>query len=156
MIIWLTNATKKKIIKEIKKILYDHPKYRADSDNVQNKYAFDQRPQRGVIVSSTSADRVRLSADNYVGRLSSFCMLMNVGEAPNTTIEWIRENNNILEQISKDRTVFPSPPGSYIFEIETIPDEANNIPGTFTVEPFLMVSTSNFRLIVSINFGFIS
>ena len=75
MINWMTNATKKRIIREIRQILYDHPRYRADYQNVQNKYSFSERPQRGVIINSTSGDRVRLSADNYMGCLSSFCML---------------------------------------------------------------------------------
>ena len=89
---FLTNPTKKRVIREIKRILYDHPRYRADSENVQNKFSFDERPQRGVIVNGTSADRVRLSADNYVGRLSSYVMLTNVENFPGTSLEWVREN----------------------------------------------------------------
>lgn len=140
MISWLTNTTKRRIVQEIKKILYDHPRYRADSENVQNKFAFDERPQRGLIVNGTSADRVRLSADNYMGRLSSFCMLVPAKGSPCTTVEWVRENFNILERTSKDRSVFPSVPGVYSFEVNTVPDEARNVPGTVTMTPILTVS----------------
>jgi hypothetical protein len=139
MLAWLTNATKRRIVREIKKILYDHPRYRSDSENVQNKFAFDERPQRGVIVNGTSADRVRLSADNYMGRLSSFCMLVPADGAPCTTVEWVRENFNILEQVSPDRSVFPSAPGVYLFEVKSVPDDARNIPGYITVSPILTV-----------------
>jgi hypothetical protein len=134
---FLTNPTKKRLIDEIRKILYDHPKYREHSQNVQNKYSFDERPQRGVIVNGTSAHRVRLSADNYMGRLSSFVMNAHVDNHPGTTIEWVMENKSFLEQFSKRRDIFPSPPGVYILEVHRVPDEARNIPGLFTLDPFL-------------------
>ena len=136
---WLTNATKKRIIREIRKILYGHPRYRADSNNVQNKYGFDERPQRGVIVSGTSADRVRLSADNYVGRVSSFLMQAPVENFPGTTVEWVRENTALMEEFSRKRDVFPSPPGVYVLEVQSLPDEARRIPGQFTILPILTV-----------------
>ena len=139
MISWLTNATKRRIIKEIKEILYSHPRYREDSENVQNKFAFDERPQRGVIVNGTSGDRVALSADNYMGRLSSFCMLTPVAGHPNTTVEWVRENFNVLEGFSPNRNVFPTPPGAYTFSVTRLPDEARNIPGLVEVSPNLTV-----------------
>lgn len=134
---WLTNATKKRLIREIRKILYDHPRYRKDSENVQNKYSFDERPQRGVIVNSTSADRVRLSADNYVGRLSSFVMQTKVDNHPGTTLEWVIENKLYLERFSSRRDVFPSPPGVYVLTVQSLPDEARNIPGFFIIDPYL-------------------
>ncbi len=139
MINWLTNPLKKRVAAELKKILYEHPRYRADSDNVQNKYSFKERPQRGVIINAASAERVRLSADNYVGRLTSFCMLAPISAYPGTTLEWVRENFPVLEQVSPKRDVFPSPPGVYIINIESIPNEGKKIPGTFTVEPVLTV-----------------
>lgn len=123
----------------LRKILYDHPRYRADSENVQNKYGFDERPQRGVIVQNASADRVRLSADNYVGRLSSFVMQAPVQNFPGTSVEWVRENTKLLEEFSRRRDVFPSPPGVYILEVVSVPDEARNVPGMFVVDPILSV-----------------
>lgn len=136
---FLTNPTKKRVIRELKKILYDHPKYRADSENVQNKFSFEERPQRGIIVNGTSADRVRLSADNYVGRISSFVMQTGVENFSGNSIEWVRENYPVLERYSKRRDIFPSAPGVYVIEITRIPDMAHSIPGLFTIEPFLEV-----------------
>lgn len=127
------------MIREIRKILYGHPRYRADSDNVQNKYGFDERPQRGVIVSGTSADRVRLSADNYMGRVSSFVMQAPVENFPGTTVEWVRENIALMEEFSRKRDVFPSPPGVYVLEVQSLPDEARRIPGQFVIDPVLTV-----------------
>lgn len=137
---FLTSATKKRLIEELRQILYAHPKYRADSQNVQNKYAFSARPQRGVIVNNASADRVRLSADNYMGRLSSFVMQAMVGQKPGTTVEWVMEDKALLEQYSPSRDVFPSPPGVYILEILTVPSDGRSTPGTYSLEPILTVS----------------
>lgn len=140
MQVWLTNATKKRLIEELRRVLYEHPKYRADSQNVQNKFAFKERPQRGVIVNGTSADRVRLSADNYMGRVSSFVMQAPVQNFPGTSVEWVMENKSLLEQYSRDRTVFPSPPGVYVIEVTKVPDEARGVPGEYFIDPLLSVS----------------
>lgn len=139
MKLWLTNATKKRIIREIKRILHEHPRYRGDSENVQAKYSFEERPGRGVIVNGVSADRVRLSADNYMGRIQSFVMLTPMENHSGTSIEWATENLPLLEEYSKDRTVFPSAPGAYVIEIKKLPDDAHGTPGEFTVEPILNV-----------------
>lgn len=137
---WLINATKKRIVRELKKILYDHPRYRADSENVQTKFSFELRPQRGIIVNNASADRVRLSADNYVGRLSSFVMAAPVENFPGTTLEWVRENFNVLEQYCVDRNSFPSPPGVYFLSVIKVPDVSNTVGGLFTIDPVLTVT----------------
>lgn len=137
---FLTSATKKRLIEELRQILYAHPKYRADSKNVQNKFSFAQRPQRGIIVNNASADRVRLSADNYMGRISSFVMQAMVGEKPGTSVEWVMEDKSLLERYSPSRDVFPSPPGVYIIEILEVPNEPRQVPGTFSLEPILTVS----------------
>lgn len=137
---FLTNPTKKRLIEELRQILYAHPRYREDSQNVQNKFAFKQRPQRGIIVNNASADRVRLSADNYIGRLSSFVMQAMVGNHPGTSVEWVKEDKSLLEKYSPTREIFPSPPGVYVIKILTCPEDARGVPGTFSVEPFLTVS----------------
>jgi hypothetical protein len=136
---WLTGPTKKRVIKELRDILNKHPKYRADAQNVQDKYSFNERPQRGIILNGTSSDRIRLSANNYVGRLISFVQLAPVENNPGSTIEWVRENQRLLEEVSPRRDIFPSPPGVYITEVLELPDQARGIPGKFSVDPILTV-----------------
>jgi len=140
MLNWLIGPLKKRVIYEIRQILYDHPKFRDSHENVVNKYSFEERPQRGVIINNATADRIRLSADNYVGRLMSFCMLSNVDNKPGTSLEWVRENDLLLQELSFKRDVFPSPPGAYYLEITKIPDDARNIPGEFVIDSFLTVT----------------
>lgn len=134
----LTNPVKERVIRELKAILYNHPKYREDSERVQNKFSFKERPQRGIIVTDASAERVRLSSDNYVGSLSSFCMLTWANERLNSnSIEWVRENFPLMETFSRNRTVFPSPAGVYTVTVTRVPDVSRKIPGQFTVTPVL-------------------
>lgn len=147
MINWLTNATKRRVIRELRQILYEHPRYRADSQNVQNKFSFKERWQRAIIVNGTSADRVRLSANNYVGRLTSFVMLTTYGNSPGTTLEWVRENYPLLEQYSPRRDIFPSPPGVYILEIQSLPDIGRSVPGKFIIKPYLTVNGETLLLL---------
>jgi len=136
----LTSATKKRIIWELKRILYEHPRYRSDSENVKNKFSFEERPQRGVIINGTSADRVRLSANNYIGRLKSFVVHLPAKNHLGTSLEWIKENQLYLEKVSSTRNIFPSPPGVYLLKVTSLPDEPHNIPGTFILEPNLTVT----------------
>lgn len=140
MITWLSNSTKRRVIQEIKDILSQHPRYAGDVNNVQNKFAFEERPSRGVIVDGTSADRVILSADNFMGRLNSFCMLAPINGKPNTTVEWVRENSNELYSMNSYGTSFPSAPGAYYFRVTKLPDEAHNLPGLVTIRPLVTVS----------------
>lgn len=137
---WLANATKKRVIAEVQQILRDHPRYREDSGNVSGSYSFDERPGRGVVVSSSSSDRVRLSADNYIGRVSSFVMLSPLENYPGTSLEWATENLALLEKVAKKRDVFPSPPGIYTVTIQTLPDEPTETPGQFVVDTLLTVT----------------
>lgn len=136
---WLTSATKKRVIREIQQILRDHPRYREDSENVSNSYSFEERPSRGVIVNGTSGDRVRLSADNYIGRVSSFVMQAPLQNFPGTSVEWVTENQRYLETISRKRDVFPSPAGVYTITVISVPDEPTDTPGEFTVDTVLSV-----------------
>lgn len=138
---YLTSATKKRVIKELKKILADHPKYAPDQNNVQAKYGFSERPSRGIIVNNASADRVRLSADNFIGHLHSFVMSTPFRNSPSTTLEWVTENQGLLEKYSAKRDIFPTAPGVYLLTVTRIPDEAREIPGQFTIDPILTVLT---------------
>lgn len=140
MMTWLTHASKRKLIGELRQILYEHPKYRSDSQNVVNKFSFKERPQRGIIISGTSADRIGLSANDYIGRLTSFVMLTPYLDSPGTTIEWVRENYPLLEKYSPRRDVFPSHPGAYLVEIRELPNVATGTSGKFVVKPYLTVN----------------
>lgn len=139
MQLWLTNVSKKRLIDNIRRVLQKHPIYREDSQNVKNKYAFTERPRRGVIIDNTSGDLINLSADNYIGTISSFVMLTRDKKCPGIFIEWVTENLHFLEKFDKKRRIFPTEPGVYVFTITEVPDEARNIPGKYEIEPIITI-----------------
>ena len=100
--------------------------------NIQNKYAFTERPQFGIVLKGASANKVALSGDNFVGTISSHVMLAFVGK-PAYPIEWVRED---LQRIASNKGQFPTKPGVYYLEILTSPEKPQDF-GTFAVDPLL-------------------
>ncbi len=47
---FLTEATKRRFILELRRFWQYHPKYRDIVDHIQNKYSFRERPQYGIIL----------------------------------------------------------------------------------------------------------
>lgn len=74
-------------------------------------------------------------------------MLTPFRNFPGTTLEWVRENFPLLEQYSSNRTVFPTPPGVYIIQVESLPDLATGMPGKFTVLPHMTVTNEQLLLL---------
>lgn len=83
---------------------------------------------------------MRLSADNYIGRVNSFVAQVPLQNYPGTSVEWVVENQSYLERLSpRKRDLFPSPPGVYSITVTALPDEPTDQPGQFTVETVLSV-----------------
>jgi len=66
-------------------------------------------------------------------------MLARVKNHPCTSLEWVRENFTILEGVSPDRSIFPTPSGVYVVTVKELPDDARNTPGLFIVDPIITV-----------------
>ena len=130
----LVSALKRRIILELQESFSQHPVYAKVSANVQSRFTFTERPQYGIVVKGSSANKVALSGDNFMGTISSHVMLTNVNE-PAYPIEWVRED---LSAIHANQGVFPARPGIYYIEILTVPENAGDT-GTFMVDPLLEV-----------------
>lgn len=87
------------------------------------------------MVKGSSANKVQLSADNFLGSVESHVMLAFVG-APVYPLEWIRED---LACLNANSGVMPTPPGVYYLEIITAPENAQS-EGSFMVDPLLTVN----------------
>lgn len=135
MYYYLTSAIKRRVINELKGFFIRHPVYEKVVPWVQNKFAFDERPQMGIVVKGSSANKVALSGDNFIGNVQSHVMLAYVG-APAYPIEWVRED---LSTVQKNGGRMPTAPGLYYIEILTVPENAQT-PGTFAVDPLLTVT----------------
>lgn len=115
MYFYLTGAVKRKIIRELK-FCFSHlfPEHQDILEYINHKFAFKNRPQKGIIVSGVSASPMRLSSDNFVGTVVSHVMLANLDGRQGLSIEWVKED---LRRIDLNAGVFPSPPGIYYVEV---------------------------------------
>jgi hypothetical protein len=117
---------------ELKDSFSRHPIYNKVVDHIQNKYAFTERPQFGIVIKGSSANKVALSGDNFIGTIYSHVMLANVG-VPAYPLEWIRED---LNTVRDNGGTFPLAPGIYYMEILAAPDNPTDA-GQFIIDPLL-------------------
>ena len=136
----LTEAVKRRFIQELRNFWSFDPRYRDTLvDNIQGKYAFDERPQMGIVIKGTSATPMQLSADNYQGTVISYCHLTRVFGKPGLSIEWVREDSLAIQ---KNGGVFPSKRGIYYIEVRREEFPVQGIPSmvaVFYVDPLLDV-----------------
>jgi hypothetical protein len=135
MYYYLTQAIKRRLILELKDSFSRHPIYEKIVPFIQNKFAFDERPQFGIIVKNATANRVGLSADNFIGTVQSYVMLAYI-KHPVYPLEWVREDLNCVRE---NGDVMPTPPGVYYIEILKVPENAQDV-GYFAVDPLLTVT----------------
>jgi hypothetical protein len=91
----LTLAVRDRMIKELQEYWQDHPRYTTLAQNIQGKYAFDERPQFGMIVKTGGASNTVLSPDNFIATVEGYVVLASVIGKKSVTIEWIREDTFI-------------------------------------------------------------
>lgn len=132
MYFYLLSSLKRRLILELQDSFARHPLYSKIVPFIQNKYAFTERPQFGIVLKGASANKVALSGDNFLGTISSHTMLGYVKE-PAYPIEWIRED---LQRIEQNGGQIPVKPGVYYIEILTVPTNPTE-SGTFAVDPLL-------------------
>jgi len=127
---YLIGSLKRRLILELQDSFARHPLYAKYVPNIQNRFAFKSRPQFGIVVKGSSANKVQLSADNYVGEVLSHTMLAYVGDHK-FPLEWVRED---LNRVRANDGVFPSTPGIYYLEVLQAPTNPSE-PGYFAIDP---------------------
>jgi hypothetical protein len=130
----LVQALKRRLILELQDSFSVHPVYRKIVPFIQNRFAFDERPQYGIVVKGSSANKVALSSDNFVGIVQSHVMLAYLGPAV-YPIEWVRED---LKLVQRNGDRMPTIPGIYYVEILQAPTMLGEA-GYFAVDPLLTV-----------------
>jgi hypothetical protein len=128
---YLVQALKRRLILELQDSFGQHPVYRKIAPFIQNKFVFTERPQFGIVVKGSSANKYALSADNYVGTVHSHAMLATVGQ-PVYPIEWVREDIRCIEEHGG----MPTAPGVYFLTILEAPTAAQEL-GTYAIDALL-------------------
>lgn len=131
----LTQATKRRLILELKEAFAEHPVYSKIVPWIQNKYSFQERPEFGIVLKGVSANKLALAANNFIGTVESHVMLSYIG-APTFPIEWVREDSHCLKV---HNGIMPTPPGIYYIEILSAPEDAQS-EGEYIIDPLITVS----------------
>jgi hypothetical protein len=107
---FLVNATKNRIINELRDVFAKHPHF--NKLEIVNKFPYEERIQEGIIVRNTTAGRIALAADNFQGTVTSYAAVAKHTNSKSLSIEWVREDSNHLsermhEDFSHQFTNFP-------------------------------------------------
>lgn len=114
MFYFLTAAAINRLVHELRDYWSTHPRYQDLINNIQEKYSFENRPQYGMVVKTGSANKVQLSASNFMGTAQSFVALAKVPGYLGNSCEWVRED---ALAIQANNSKFPSPAGVYYVEM---------------------------------------
>lgn len=134
MYYYLVNSLKRRLILELKDSFKGHPVYNKIVDFIEDKFTFNERPQYGIVVKGSSANKVSLAADNFMGTVQSHVMLAYIG-TPTYPLEWVRED---IRCVAEDG-YFPTAAGVYYMEILRAP-ENNSEHGAYAIDPLLTVT----------------
>ena len=113
-----------------------NPQHRDVVDHIREKYSFDERPQKGIVIQGASASPQSLSSDNYIGSLYSYLMLAKVDDYRGTALEWVREDDTAIRA---NGNVFPSEPGVYYVQVEEVELAGEVNEFQFYVDPLLTI-----------------
>lgn len=135
MYYYLTQALKRRLILEMQDSFSRHPVYEKIVPFIQNKFSFSERPQFGIVIKNSTANKVSLSADNFIGTVDSHVMLAYL-KHPVYPLEWVREDLNCVRE---NGGVMPTAPGIYYMEILRAPQNAQD-QGVYCLDPLFTVT----------------
>ena len=107
-------GVKRRILDEVEKAFENHPQFSAKVE-VKNKFPYEERIQYGVILRNTSASYIRMSADNYMADILSHVRLAKEKTSVNTSIEWVKENEDYLTRWYTDNLTAQVDPTQRLF-----------------------------------------
>lgn len=131
----LISSLKRRLILELQDSFSRHPVYEKIVPFIQSKFAFDERPQYGIVVKGSSGNKVQVSAQNYLGSIESHVMLAYYNE-PAYLLEWVREDLNVVKGNGDS---MPIPAGVYYIECLSAPTTPGEF-GEFIIDPLLTIT----------------
>lgn len=131
----LVGALRRRLILELRESFSKHPVYRKITPYIQNRFSFEERPEVGIVVKGSSANKVQLDPSNFVGTVQSHTMLAQVGQAV-FPLEWVKED---LACLRANQGTMPTLPGVYYLEILEAPQKEGDL-GQFVIDPLLTVT----------------
>lgn len=143
MYFYLVGALKNRLILELRDSFSRHPVYRKIVPYIQNRFSFEDRPEFGIVVKGSNANKVQLDASNFIGHVQSHVMLARVEGREVFPLEWVREDLRCVKEHGMQTAS-----GVYYLEILTAPGNAGEV-GTFVLDPLLTVTDEPVALLMS-------
>jgi len=131
----LISSLKRRLILELQDSFSRHPVYEKIVPFIQSKFAFEERPQYGIVVKGSSANKVQVSPQNFLGTIESHVMLAYYNE-PAYLLEWVREDLNVVKESGVS---MPIPAGVYYIECLSAPTAPGEC-GEYIIDPLLTVT----------------
>lgn len=144
MYFYLISSLKRRLILELQDSFSQNPPYEKIVPFIQNKFSFKERPQFGIVVKGSSANKVQFSADNFAGTVTSKVMLAYV-EKPAYLLEWAKEDSATLRA---NGDMMETPPGVYIIECLSAPTTPGET-GEFSIQPLITVTNETLLVVKS-------
>lgn len=121
----LTNSIVDIFIEELRSFWSTHPRYKDLVDNIQGKFVYKSRPQRGIVVKTSGGSNIRLQADNFQCTVCSYVTLAKTDRHPGVSLEWAREDSSA---IGRNGGSLPTKPGVYYITITRSKLDSNGSP----------------------------
>jgi len=86
----LLTAVKRRIMYELRSSINEHGVFKGTE--VYHKFPYTERPDRGIVLRSTSSSRIKLSPDDYIFTMKSYVALARAETHPGRFMQWVWEN----------------------------------------------------------------
>ena len=117
----LTKVIKERIFDELTDSLNKLPGF-SEKVKVFHKFPEEERPQRGIILRNSSANRIKMSADDFAGTLKSHLALAALKYKAGIALEWVWEDeNNLTKYVLEEDVSSTLDPSRRIFKTQNKP-----------------------------------
>lgn len=111
----LIRAIKARIFDELADSANKHPGYDTRI-KIFHKFPEEERPQMGILVKNSSATRIRMSADDFVGEMRSHLALAKDTDHDGISVEWVWEDfHNLTKFVTSEDVSSQLDPTTRVF-----------------------------------------
>lgn len=91
MFAFLTNALKRRVMRDLRHFINNHPEYKDDLKIIP-QFPQKDRPDMFIRVQGSNATLQRLDPSNHMGMVISHVQLLRLEQKPGWSVEWVRED----------------------------------------------------------------
>lgn len=96
----LLTAVKRRVIYELRSAINEHLSYKGTE--VYHKFPYTERPERGIILRSTTSSRIKLSPDDFAYTMKSYVGQARAENKGGKFLQWVWENREKTSERIED------------------------------------------------------